>query len=474
MLFCTSQFCVFFLAVFLAYWATPWQAARTGLLLAASVTFYATWNPWLALLVLASSTLDFLLARAIEAARSPRRKRLLLYASLAANLGILGYLKYANFFLHSLETAVNALGAGAAFPVLKVVLPIGISFYTFEAISYVVDVYCGRIRAERNLAHFLLFILFFPHLVAGPIVRAGDFLPQIGRRKRWNWARADAGLRLILLGLVKKLAFADRLALYADPVFADPAAFSSAAVWVGATAFLIQLYCDFSGYSDLALGLAHLLGFHLVRNFDLPFLSVNLSEFWRRWHVSLSTWLRNYVFTPLGGGRRGRRVYHRNVLIVMTVAGLWHGAGWNFVLFGVTHGVLLFAHRLFKDWCEGRPCLRAALDSGAGRAVRVAVTFTTCVLTAVLFRSTALATAGAVYARMLWPAGGAGLPLDPRWLAATLAAVAAGHALGAADRAGRLWQVLPRPVRGLAFGSAVALALVLTPPLDRAFVYFQF
>src|SRR5947209_8182488 len=375
MLFCTNQFFTFFLVVLLAYWATPWHAARTGLLLAASIYFYATWNPWLALLVLASSTLDFLLARAIEATATPRRKRLLLYASLAVNLGILGYLKYANFFLHSLEAAVNALGAGAAFTVLKVVLPIGISFYTFEAISYVVDVYHGRIRAERNLAHFLLFILFFPHLVAGPIVRAGDFLPQVPRRKRWSWERTDAGLRLILLGLVKKLAFADRLAPYADPVFADPGAFSSGVVWLAAVTFLIQLYCDFSGYSDLALGLAQLLGFHLVRNFELPFLSANLSEFWRRWHVSLSTWLRNYVFTPLGGGRRGRWVYHRNVLIVMTVAGLWHGAGWTFVVFGVTHGVLLFFHRLFKDRCDGRPRLRAALESGPGWAARVAVTF---------------------------------------------------------------------------------------------------
>ena len=254
MLFCTSKFALFFLIVFFAYWAMPWRRARIGVLLLASAFFYTVWNPWLAGLVLASSTTDYLLARGIEATESPRRKRLLLGASVTFNLGLLGYLKYANFFLRSLEAGAASLGITAALPVLKVIVPIGISFYTFEAISYVADVYRGRVRTERNLAHFLLFILFFPHLVAGPIVRARDFLPQVGRRKRWNWARAELGLRLILLGVVKKMAVADRLALYSDPVFAHPAAFGTLALWLGAIACAVQIYCDFSGYSDLALG----------------------------------------------------------------------------------------------------------------------------------------------------------------------------------------------------------------------------
>jgi alginate O-acetyltransferase complex protein AlgI len=474
MLFCTNKFALFFIGVFLAYWSLPWRRARVGLLLTASIFFYAVWNPHLAGLVFASSTADFLLARGIESTPSPRRKRLLLGLSLAFNLGLLGYLKYANFFLRSLEAAAGAAGLEATLPVLKVILPIGISFYTFEAISYVVDVYRGRVRAERNLAHFLLFILFFPHLVAGPIVRARDFLPQVGRTKRWNWARAELGSRLILLGVVKKLAVADRLALYADPVFADPASFGTLALWLAAVACAVQIYCDFSGYSDMALGLAHLLGFHLVRNFDRPFLAANVAEFWRRWHISLSSWLRDYVFIPLGGSRGGRWTTYRNVVLVMTLAGLWHGAGWNYVFFGLAQGLLLVGHRVFREWCESRPAVQATLQTTAGTAARIGITFASFVLTLVIFRTPSMAAAGVMLGRMLRPAAGLGISLAPWGLYVTLLAVVLAHAVGEPNRLGRWRTLLPRPVRGLAFGSVAAFALVLAPPANRLFVYFQF
>ena len=474
MLFCTGQFFWFFLVVFVAYWAVPWPRGRVALLLAASGYFYACWNPWLMILVFASSTLDYFIAHGIEAADSSRRKRLLLFVSVAVNLGLLGYLKYANFFLRSLETAAQSLGCATALPVLKVILPIGISFYTFEAISYVTDVYWGKVRAERNLGHFLLFITFFPHLVAGPIVRGRDFLPQVGQPKRWVWARMDLGLRLILLGLIKKLAIADRLALYADPAFAAPDTFSAGTLWLAAVACAFQCYCDFSGYSDMALGLARLLGYRLARNFDRPFLAPNLAEFWRRWHISLSSWLRDYVFIPLGGNRGGRWATCRNVLVVMTLAGLWHGAGWNFILFGVAQGVLLIVHRLFREWSESRPGLRAMLQTGPGTALRVGVTFTSFLLTLVIFRTTTPGLAETMLGRMLRPAQGSGFTLVPWGLYVTLAAVAVGHLLGAPGRAARLWEALPRPVRGLAFGGAITLAVVLAPPSDKAFLYFQF
>ena len=284
----------------------------------------------------------------------------------------------------------------------------------------------------------------------------------------------ELGIQFFLTGLFKKLVVADRLALFVDPVFKDPGQFGSGTLWLATLAYAVQIYCDFSGYSDMALGLAHLLGFHLARNFDRPFLAANLAEFWRRWHISLSSWLRDYVFLPLGGSRCGRWKTYRNVLLVMTLAGLWHGAGWNYVLFGVAQGLLLVVHRIFREWCETKPRLHAALQSAPGWALRVVVTFTSFILTLVIFRTTSLAMTGTMLKRMLWPTDGASVPLLPLGLYVTLIAVVIGHILGAPGRALRLWQWLPRPVRGVAFGGALTLAMVLAPPVSRVFVYFQF
>ncbi|MFM7148206.1 MAG: MBOAT family O-acyltransferase [Gemmataceae bacterium] len=332
MLFCSLEFLVFFLVVFTVYWSMPWQRARVWLLLGASYYFYASWNKWLALIIFFSTTLDFLVARQIARTETPAWRKLLVGVSVTANLGLLCYFKYVNFFLDSLRDALNACGAQVSLPVLSVILPIGISFYTFEAINYIVDVYRRHVEPERNLANFLLFILFFPHLVAGPIVRARDFLPQIRRRKTWNWARAQVGVQLFLMGLIKKWVIADRMAAFADPVFANPSAYGTETIWVAMFAYAMQIYGDFSGYSDMALGTAHLFGYHLTLNFNMPYLSRNISEFWRRWHISLSTWLRDYLFIPLGGSRGGSWMTYRNLLITMTLGGLWHGASWNFVL----------------------------------------------------------------------------------------------------------------------------------------------
>src|SRR5262245_11072245 len=323
MLFCSERFVLFFAAVLAAYWALPWARARVWLLLGASYYFYACWNPRLALLICASTTVDYFLARGIEARPPGRGRRLLLLVNITGNLGLLCYFKYANFFLHSLEQALRAAGASAALPTLRVILPVGISFYTFEAINYMVDVYRGQARAERSLPHFMLFILFFPHLVAGPIVRARDFLPQIRRRKRWSWSRLELGGLYVLLGLAKKLGVADRMAPFADPIFAAPGQYNSGALWLAALAYALQVYCDFSGYNDMALGLAHMLGYKLAQNFNMPYLAVNMSEFWRRWHISLSTWIRDYLFIPLGGSRHGRWRTSCNLLLCMTLAGLW-------------------------------------------------------------------------------------------------------------------------------------------------------
>ena len=220
--------------------------------------------------------------------------------SVTANLGLLSYFKYTNFFLGSLQALLHRCGAASSFHVLSILAPLGISFYTFEAINYIVDVYRGQVRTERNLANFMLFVLFFPHLIAGPIVRAREFLPQIRRRKRWDWMRVELGARFFLMGLFKKWFIADRMALFADPVFAFPSEYNGLAIWMAILAYALRIYGDFSGYTDMAIGTAHMLGFRLSKNFDMPYLAANVSEFWRCAGISLSTWLRDYLFIPAG------------------------------------------------------------------------------------------------------------------------------------------------------------------------------
>ena len=257
-------------------------------------------------------------------------------------------------------------------------------------------------------------------------------------------------------------------------VFADPAAHGTVTLWLASIAYAIQVYCDFSGYSDMALGLAHLLGYHLAPNFNLPFLATNVADLWRRWHMSLSTWIRDYVFIPLGGSRGTRVQTVRNVLVTFTLCGLWHGAGWNCVLWGFLNGALLVVHAAWKPWLARQPRLHAALLSAPGTVLRVALTFTCFCLTLVVFRCPNLAGAGTMLARMFAPAAGAALPLQVHGLYLTFAAVALGHLLAQRNVGRRLWDCLPVPVRGLSFGAALTLALVLTPGLEKAYIYFQF
>jgi alginate O-acetyltransferase complex protein AlgI len=474
MLFCSREFVYFFLIVFVAYWALPWHRVRVWLLVVASVYFYASWNRYLALLVAASAGLDYCLARGMEWLRSERGRRALLAVSLVGNLGLLCYFKYANFFLESLTELLHAAGAGASLPVLSVLLPVGISFYTFEAINYTVDVYRRRMPAERNLGHFLLFILFFPHLVAGPIVRARDFLPQIRRHKRWTWQRCHVAAGYLVVGLVKKMVISDRMAAFADPVFAEPASYGTGATWVAVIAYAVQIYCDFSGYSDMALGTAHLLGYRLSLNFNMPYLAANFSDFWRRWHVSLSSWLRDYLFIPLGGSRGGEWKTCRNLLITMALGGLWHGARWNFVAWGVLHGLLLVTHRGFRALCRPRARLLSALESWFGTALRVAFTFLAVSLTWVFFRATTFATSVAVLKRLFRPGGGQPLPLPLTSFIILLILFVLGHVLGATDLGRRAVTRLPAPALGLGYAAAVTFALLLAPDASKVFIYFQF
>jgi alginate O-acetyltransferase complex protein AlgI len=475
MLFCSISFVLFFAVLLCVYWSLPWRRARVWLLVAASFYFYATWNKWLAVILGISTLVDYLLALAIERSSAIGRRKFFLCVSLFANLGLLCYFKYVNFFLLSLDETLIAAGSPLWFRTLQVILPIGISFYTFEAINYMVDVYRGRIRAERNFADFLLFILFFPHLVAGPIVRARDFLPQIKRPKHLDWVRVHLGLQYFLIGLFKKLAIADRMAQFADPVFDRALDYPSSSVWIAMFAYAMQVYCDFSGYTDMAIGTAHMLGYKLTENFNMPFLAPNISEFWNRWHISLSSWLRDYLFIPLGGSRGGEWKTCRNLLITMTLCGLWHGAAWPFVGFGFLQGWMLIAHRAFHRWSKYKPRLNNVLRSQLGTVFRVAVTFLCFCLSLVVFRSGSFHHAFDMYTRLFVTAADAkvaDISAFGFWL--TAAIVLAAHLLGRNGTWIRPTLRLPAPMLGCSYAFLFGLALLLEPQGAKPFIYFQF
>ncbi len=474
MLFCSYDYALFFILIFCLYWAMPWHRARVWLLLGASVYFYACWNKWLALLIVATSTADYAIGQALERLKDERRRKLLLGFSLVANLGMLAAFKYANFFLESFETVLRGCGAGVSIPLFKLILPVGISFYTFEAVNYTVDVYRRRVQAERSLPHFLLFITFFPHLVAGPIVRARDFLPQIKRPKRWDWSRAELGVSLFVMGLFKKMAIADRMATYADPVFANPEAYGSHAVWIATIAYAIQIYCDFSGYTDMALGSAHLFGYKLSPNFRMPYLSTNIAEFWRRWHISLSSWLRDYLFIPLGGSRGGGWQTARNLIITMTLGGLWHGASWTFVVWGLLHGVLLVMHRVWRSMALRLPVLDRSLKTSGGTVLRIGMTFLTVSIGWIVFRSTTFASALTMIERLAFRRDGLPPPLPTDLFWVLIAIVMLAHAVGSFRPRRGFSRKLPAELVGFGYAAVVTLGLLLAPDNNNQFIYFQF
>jgi alginate O-acetyltransferase complex protein AlgI len=473
--FCAREFAVFFLLFLALYWSLPWHRARVYLLLSASFFFYATWNAQLAFLIVVSTTLDYWLARGIDATYDPRRRRWLLGVNVVANLSLLCYFKYSNFFIEPLNQLLLSAGLGeAAIRPLKLLVPVGISFYTFEAISYMVDVYRGRVRAEKDLASFQLFILFFPHLVAGPIVRGRDFLPQVARRKRFSWPRMQVGVQLFLFGLMKKIVVADRMAVFVDPVYENPAGFSTYATWIAVLAYALQIYGDFSGYSDMAFGCAHMLGYKLTRNFDMPYLALNISDFWRRWHISLSSWLRDYLFIPIGGSHGGRWRTCRNLLVTMALGGLWHGASWTFVAWGVLHGLYLIVHRLFREVCTAWSALERFVLSAPGTALRWALTFSCVAAGWVFFRATTFEAAATVFRKLLVHSTGEKVAYHTNGFWFTLAVVFACHAAAARCPWGRWVARVPAPVLGGAYAVLLTVAQLLSPAQGKAFIYFQF
>jgi D-alanyl-lipoteichoic acid acyltransferase DltB (MBOAT superfamily) len=386
MLFNTPEYFVFFATVLLVYFALPFRAQNRWLL-ATSYLFYASWDWRFLSLLLLSTVIDYTAGLAIQRAREraqPRVMRAALIVSLSAQLGILGFFKYFNFFAESAAGVVHALGFRASVPVLNVILPVGISFYTFQTMSYTIDIYRGQFLPTRNFTDFALSVAFFPHLVAGPIQRARSLIVQIERPRVVSEDYWSRGFTLIMIGLIRKVAIADPAGALVDAYFGNPAQYSSIPLACGLCLYGLQIYNDFAGYSEIARGSANLLGFDLMRNFRHPYFARNISEFWTRWHISLSTWLRDYLYIPLGGNRHGTLRTCANLMTTMLLGGLWHGASWNFVAWGGLHGTYLTAHHL---WRARRADRAPEPPTWASRFLSAAVVYGLVTFTWLFFRS---------------------------------------------------------------------------------------
>ena len=480
MLFHSVEFLVFLALVLGLYYlstASPVKPreARNTVLLLAGYGFYAAWDArFLALLVL-STLVDFVCSIRIPSA-SPVGKRVLLGFSLVFNLGVLGVFKYFDFFMGSFDSMLEAIGlSGLESTTLGLILPLGISFYTFQTMAYTIDIYRGRIQPCRSLLDYAVFVSYFPQLVAGPIERASRLLPQLYSYQRPSLQMVRDGLSLALMGFFKKVVIGDAIASpYVNKAFANPESQTPEFLVLGACMFSIQLYADFSGYSDIARGVSRLFGIELMVNFQQPYLSRNITEFWRRWHISLSTWLRDYLYISLGGNRRGLTTTYLNLMITMLIGGLWHGASWNFVLWGGMHGIYLAVHRSFRNRKEISP----GVASGIFRPrVLCSIFFTNVlvILTFVFFRATDLSTA------LIFLEGMTGIFESTHSAVLSLAALAVYFSIVALlDLAPYLQQrqefieLLPFWARTLAYTFLGLAIWTAWPTHESPFIYFQF
>ena len=466
MLFNSLTFLLFFAAVFALHALAPTWTSRKALLLAASYLFYAAWNPPYVLILAFSTGVDWWLARRIGASEDPARRRGLLLLSLACNLSLLGFFKYGGFLLDNFQHLAGAAGIAWQPPEWSIVLPVGISFYTFASLSYTIDVYRREIRSDCSLADYALFVSFFPHLVAGPIVRASLLLPQIEQPRRATRDQVGWGLCLLCFGLAQKAVLADAVfAPLVDAVYAAPQRFGAIDTLAAVLAFSGQIYYDFAGYSLAAIGLALCFGFAFPDNFRQPYAAAGFSDFWRRWHISLSSWLRDYLYIPLGGNRGGEAAAARNLMLTMLIGGLWHGASWMFVLWGGLHGVYLALERL---WRRLRP---PATPAGPLAAL---LTFAVVSLTWIPFRAPDGAVALGVLQGLLRAAPPA---LGATHLLACFGAIAATLLWQYRTRAGSLeasFAGARLPAQAAALAACLIAIFLVSGGDQRAFIYFQF
>ncbi len=472
MQFDSATFVAFFAALLIAYALTPGWSARKNWLLAASWFFYASWNPWFLPLLIGSASLDWWMALRMDRAQG-RARRAWLAATVCINLLVLGYFKYIGFLADNLNTLLASAGLRVLAPEHSIVLPIGISFYTFHSLSYCIDVYRRKFPPTHRWRDYALYVAFFPQLVAGPIVRWTFMREQIEHPRHLGVSGLGTGIALMLIGLFQKVVLADSLfAPVADQVFSADQAVGVAQAWIGTAAFSGQIFCDFAGYSTCAIGAALAFGFRLPLNFLNPYAALGLSDFWRRWHISLSTWLRDYLYIPLGGNRGSALRTARNLMLTMLLGGLWHGAGWTFIIWGALHGAYLLVERM----------LRTALPA-TGRAARLlALPGAIATLLAVMyawvwFRAGSLAQGWAISRQLLdlgsLRASLGTVSMAQWWALAGFGLLVAWQWLMRAHSSEAFVQRLPAPVLGLLLGLLASLIL-LSPGNSNAFIYFQF
>ena len=475
MLFPTVDFAIFFVVVFLGHWllnhlAQPWKL----FMIAASYVFYAWWDPRFVLLLVGISVIAQMGAIAVDRARSPRSRLLVNAAAVGLLLLPLAFFKYYGFFAVNVTNTLAALGIESSVPLIQVVLPVGISFFTFMAIAYVVDVYRGDVEVAGWTDTFL-YLSFFPHLVAGPIVRPGELIPQLRERRDERHVDVAGAAWLILGGLFKKVVISSYLAAeIVDPVFGDPFTRSAPDALFGIVGYAIVIYADFSGYTDIAIGIAKLLGFRFPKNFDRPYAARSIQEFWRRWHMTLSRWLRDYLYIPLGGNRMGERRTLINVFVTMVLGGLWHGAAWTFVFWGAFHGALLAANQWRRTRTPGEGA-EEQQDRWPAHLRRSAATFALVCVGWVFFRADSLETAFGLLGRLV-----------TGWLTPTefvnplvILTILGMLALQFWPRGFGLWlqaglsRLKPAPL-GIVLALVLLVIVILGPPGVAPFIYFQF
>ncbi|MFK7696911.1 MBOAT family O-acyltransferase [Paenibacillus sp. HJGM_3] len=467
MIFSSIDYLVFMVGVIVLLIIIKSGRVKKTILLLSSYYFYSYWDYRFVALMFLMTVVNFFIGKKIEESNQEKGRKLWLLISVFFNLCVLGYFKYYNFFIESANNMLDSIGV--RFSLLDIILPVGISFITFEVMSYTIDIYRKTGKSADSFGDFALLVAFFPHLIAGPILKPSHFLPQLKKEIRIRWVNVEIGVQIFLFGMLKKVLIADRLALFVDPVFKDSEVYSSFSIWLAVIAYAIQIYCDFSGYTDMAIGSAKCLGFEIPHNFNMPYISRSMTEFWKRWHISLSSWLREYLYISLGGNRKGKVRQLINLSIVMLLGGLWHGASWNFVIWGGLHGIALVAHKLYLEYIlRGKEIHTIVYKTWSWL-----VTVTFVCLTWVFFRSPNIDTAMYIIKKLLFFTPDKGILWIPTSFLLILPLIVVCHIFGKRKKGYAVLKLTT--FSGLFVFFFVLLGLLFLMPVSFSpFIYFQF